>query len=288
MIAGARLDHTAIAVERIAGALPRYAGDLSGRWHAGGPSAGFIGVQLAYRDGMRLEILEPNVVEQNDFLRRFLDRNGPGPHHLTFKVPDIQSALAGAEEAGYRPVNVDLSDPRWKEAFLHPKDAPGVVVQLAQAAGEWESDFTCELPAPRSGEAAVFLHTAHAVARLDEGLRLFASLLSGEETGRGEEGYGRYVDLAWPGDGRLRLLELPGGAEDPWLQGRPGRVHHLAFAVDRAAEIAGPAPLDDGRSEIPADRNAGVRLVLTRSQGKRSRAVSSPDEGVHTRHAEHR
>ena len=261
-IADARLDHTAVAAERIADVLPRYAGDLSGAWRAGGPSIGFTGVQLAYRDSMRLEILEPNAVDQNDFLRRFLDRSGPGTHHLTFKVPDIVSALAGAEEAGYRPVNVDLSDPRWKEAFLHPKDAPGVVVQLAQAAGEWVSDFTCALPSPRSAAPAVFLHTAHAVARLDEGLRLFATLLGGTEAGRGEEGFGRYVDLAWPGDGRLRLLELPGGGEDPWLRGRAGRVHHLAFATHRPEEVAGASVLGDGRIEIPPERNHGVRLVL--------------------------
>jgi hypothetical protein len=228
MIAGARLDHTAIAVERIADVLPRYAGDLSGAWRAGGPSVGFTGVQLAFRDGMRLEILEPHAVEQNDFLRRFLDRSGPGPHHLTFKVTDIVSALARTE-----------------------------------AAGEWESDFTCELPPPRSTAPAVFLHTAHAVARLDEGLRLFAAHLGGRETGRGEENFGRYVDLTWPGDGRVRLLEPAGGVEDPWLQGRAGRVHHLAFAVDRAEETPDAAALDDGRFEVPSERNAGVRLVLT-------------------------
>jgi catechol 2,3-dioxygenase-like lactoylglutathione lyase family enzyme len=263
MLTGARLDHTAIAVERIADVLPRYAGDLGGGWQGGGPTTGFLGSQLRFAHGMRLEILEPYAVEANDFLRRFLDTNGPGPHHFTFKVPDIIEALRLTEDAGYRPINVNLSSPDWKEAFLHPKDAPGVVVQLAQATGIWETDPLFEMPAPRTAGPSAFLYTAHAVARLDEGLRMFASHLGGRETGRGEERFGQYIDLAWPGDGRIRLLELRGGPDDPWLRGRAGRVHHLAFAVERPSEVSGAAAQGDGRFEVAPEDNAGVRLVLS-------------------------
>src|SRR3954470_17744736 len=125
------LDHVAVAVEQWGDAWPRFVGVLGGRWMSGGKGPGFAPSQLGFANGMRVEVLEPHLVEVNDFLRRFLDRSGPGPHHLTFKVPDINTALAATEAAGYRVVNVDLSDPMWKEAFLYPKDATGVVVQLA-------------------------------------------------------------------------------------------------------------------------------------------------------------
>jgi methylmalonyl-CoA/ethylmalonyl-CoA epimerase len=125
------LDHVAVAVEEQASAWPRYAGDLGGQWLAGGAETGFSAAQVRYANGMKVEVLEPYAVERNDFLRRFLDRSGPGPHHLTFKVADIALALELVEAAGYRPVNVNIDYPEWKEAFIHPKDAPGVVVQLA-------------------------------------------------------------------------------------------------------------------------------------------------------------
>ena len=101
MICGVDLDHIAVAVEHHADAWPCYAADLGGTWYAAGPGYGFNWAQLAFANGMRLEVLEPADVEHDDFLRRFLDRNGPGPHHLTFKVGDITQALEAATAAGY-------------------------------------------------------------------------------------------------------------------------------------------------------------------------------------------
>ena len=269
MIDAIDLDHVAVATERQADAWPRYAGELAGEWLGGGGTAGFDSAQVRYANGMKVEVLEPYLVEQNDFLRRFLDRNGPGPHHLTYKVADITAALAEAEAAGYRPVGVDLSDPDWKEAFLHPKDAPGVVVQLAQSGdGDWGGQERGDLPAPRTATPASLDRVAHAVARLDEGLRLFAGLLGGEELGRGDDEAGRWVDLGWPGPGRVRLLE-PSDPSSPlarWVGERAGRVHHLAFTAEAPTALEGARPLGDGSVEVPPEANLGVRL-LVRSAG---------------------
>lgn len=266
-VIGADLDHVAVAVERAADAWSRYAGGLGGRWAGGAVSPGFWFGQVRYANGTKVEVLEPFEVERNDFLRRFLDRNGPGVHHLTYKVPDIEAALAAAEAAGYRPVGVDLSDPDWKEAFLHPKDAPGVVVQLAQGGSdesgdEWGDGPPPGFPAPteRAGEPAVLARVAHAVADLDKGLALFAGLLGGEEVGRGDDG-GPWVDLAWPGPGRLRLLHAS-GALGGFLAGRAGRVHHLAFRHAEPGAVTGAAPVGDGTFEVAPEANLGVRLRL--------------------------
>src|SRR5437763_16014971 len=121
VIAGADRDHVAVGTERSADAWPRYIGQLGGRWMGGMPDPGFVWTQLKYSNGMRLEVLEPHQPEQNDFLQRFIERNGPGPHHLTFKVPDLAAALPIVEAAGYRPVGVNMAMDGWKEAFLHPK-----------------------------------------------------------------------------------------------------------------------------------------------------------------------
>lgn len=258
------LDHVAVAVEQQSMAWPRYGGDLPSAWVGGGGTPGFWSAQVQYANGMKVEVLEPYLEGQNDFLRRFLDRNGPGPHHLTFKVKDIVGAIALAEEAGYRPVGVDLASDFWKEAFLHPKDAPGVVVQLAQQAegGDWARDATPDwFPDRRVDRPASLVHVAHAVADLEEGRRLFVGLLGGEPLAEGEAGGIRWVDLRWPGPGRVRLLH--GEPLAPWLDRRAGRVHHLAFAVDDPAGVPGATPAERGVHEVAPGDNHGVRLRLS-------------------------
>jgi catechol 2,3-dioxygenase-like lactoylglutathione lyase family enzyme len=255
VIDAAVLDHVAIAVERWADAWPRYVSELGGEWISGGESIGFAPGQLRFANGMRVEVLAPAAVEQNDFLRRFLDASGPGPHHLTFKVADLGAALAEAEGAGFTPVGVDRRDPTWKEAFLHPKQARGVVVQLAEAEGDWSSPPPPDLPTP-AGPPASLDHVAHAVADLDDGLALFAGLLGGKEQDRGEDEAARWVELAWPGPGRIRVVAPTTGTSPvaTALGGRPGRVHSLAFTVPSLP----PGP---PRVVEPGD-NFGVRLVL--------------------------
>jgi methylmalonyl-CoA/ethylmalonyl-CoA epimerase len=261
------LDHVAVATERQADAWPRYAGDLAGAWVSGGESIGFHAAQVSYANGMKVEVLEPHLVEQNDFLRRFLDANGPGAHHLTFKVRDIRASLRAAEAAGLSPVGVDLRDPQWQEAFLHPKQAHGVVVQLAQSQGTWESPPPPDLPTPATDAPATLDHVTHVVASLEEAATLFRDLLGGAEVGAGALDGGRFLDLAWPGGGRVRLVAAVAddGGTSPWtawLEGRPGRVHHLAFTVPDPAEVPDAVPADDGSWEVAPERNLGVRLVL--------------------------
>ena len=255
MIDAAVLDHVAIAVERWGDAWPRYVEELGGRWVSGGESVGFAPGQIRYANGMRVEVLAPANVEQNDFLRRFLDRSGPGTHHLTFKVPDLGAALQEAEAAGFTPVGVDLRDPDWKEAFLHPKQACGVVVQLAEASGGWESPPPAGFPSPAVHPASLD-HVAHAVADLEDGLALFAGLLGGTEHGRGEDEGARWVELGWPGPGRIRVLAptAPTSPVAAALDGRPGRVFALAFTAPSLAP--GPSTV------VEPDENLGVRLVL--------------------------
>ena len=119
------LDHVAVASEHRRDAWARYRAELGGEWLGSGATIGFANNQLRYESGMNLEILRPHRVEENDFLRRFLDRSGPGPHHLTFKVADIHVAIDAVTAAGYPPVSVNLEFREWMEAFLHPKASHG-------------------------------------------------------------------------------------------------------------------------------------------------------------------
>jgi hypothetical protein len=56
---------------------------------------------------------------------------------VTFKVSSLAEAAARAEAQGYRLVGRDESDPDWLVAYLHPKEALGIVVQLGQSGGRY-------------------------------------------------------------------------------------------------------------------------------------------------------
>jgi len=286
LITGAVLDHVAVAVERWSDAWPRYAVELGGAWASGGLNVGFGPAQLRYANGGRVEILQPWQTEDNPFLRRFLDTNGPGPHHFTFKVPDLASALGRAEGAGFTPVGVDLTHPDWMEAFLHPRQATGIVVQLAQALHAWESPPPEGFPVPGTPPAS-FVRATHAVPDLAPALALFEALLGGSVLARGSapDGTWDFVDLAWAHPPALRLVS-PAASSSPgagagagagpgagpalreWLGRRPGRLHHLAFAVPTADGKGGAGggaailPADGAVEVIEPDRNLGTRLVL--------------------------
>ena len=263
------LDHVAIASEHAFDNFDRYRGDLGGKWVEGGFDPGFYWAQVRFANGMKVELLEPADIRQDDFLRRFLDRNGAGPHHITFKVPDIHAAIDAATAGGYPPVRVNTEHEHWKEAFLHPKASHGIVVQLAQS-DEHEHPMQFELPPARIAEPASLDRIVHAVVDLDSALTLFRDVLGGVPVDRGdgpEIGAGdgdRYVDLAWPGPGRIRLIEARSPELSAWVGSRPGRMHHLAFTLADPASVPGATARRGGGAafEIPPEANLGVRLGL--------------------------
>ncbi|MGH7354624.1 MAG: VOC family protein [Candidatus Rokuibacteriota bacterium] len=127
-----RFDHIAMAVARIADTPGFLVGVLGGTPRYGGPSGAYTFGQWRFANRGCLEVLEPRGAD--GFLRRFLGSRGPGIHHVTFIVPSLEAACARAGEQGYEIVGRDERDPYWKEAFLHPKRALGIVVQMVETA----------------------------------------------------------------------------------------------------------------------------------------------------------
>jgi methylmalonyl-CoA/ethylmalonyl-CoA epimerase len=128
-------DHTAVAAPRIRDLLPIYRDLLGGRHLGGGGDnlrAGYRTLQLTYGNGGKVELMEP--LAGSTFFDSFfeLTRGRGGVHHLNFHVSDIDAAVAKLTERGYRLHGLNLSDPRWQEVFLHPKEAHGVLIQLAK------------------------------------------------------------------------------------------------------------------------------------------------------------
>jgi methylmalonyl-CoA/ethylmalonyl-CoA epimerase len=130
---GAVFDHAAIAAPRLRDLLPLYQDVLGGEFLAGDDNqrVGYRALQLRYPDGTRIELMEP--LAGSTFFDKFFTGRGEGLHHITFKVPDIHAALDLLERHRIPTTGVYLENPDWLEAFVHPKVANGVLVQIAQA-----------------------------------------------------------------------------------------------------------------------------------------------------------
>jgi methylmalonyl-CoA/ethylmalonyl-CoA epimerase len=128
-----RFDHVSIAVRDIG--IAQTLVDLLGGTHIGGGlsyEGDFEWIQFDLPGEGRLEMISPVVEDENNFLNRYLDEHGEGLHHLTFKVTDIRAAVERARSLGFTVVGFDDTNADWKEAFVHPASAHGVLVQLAE------------------------------------------------------------------------------------------------------------------------------------------------------------
>ncbi len=240
-------DHIAIALEQLTAAPPLLVGTLGASPYGGGRSDAFTFGQWRFAGGGRIEVLEPRG--EDSFLHRFLARSGPGVHHVTFKVPSLAAVCDRARTLGYAIVGYDDSDPTWKQAFLHPKEALGIVVQLAEAGRKNDEAVRRWTPPPGPADPPA------PVTRV--GLRLRASdearvtrqwheLLGGVAT-RDERGA---LVFRWPDSPACITVDI-----DPMAEEGPVAIE---IASDR------PVPIPDGRHP-----GLGVPLVVRRVDADR-------------------
>ena len=198
------LDHVAVGSRTLAPGWELFGGLLGGRWAYGANSPGFWWGQVRYSAGPKVELLRPTGGTDAAFLERFLAERGPGFHHLNFIVPAIEGTLAKVRALGIEPVGVRLQNPRWKEAFLHPGDAYGTVIQVAeQASSPPTSSPPAELGQP--GPSCALSLIEQRVADVDGAVRLFQEVLDGTVVSRCDTAGGS-AELSWPNGTRLRLV----------------------------------------------------------------------------------
>jgi methylmalonyl-CoA/ethylmalonyl-CoA epimerase len=130
-----RIDHVGVAVEDLDEAVALYSERLAmpvehrETVEEQGVEAVLLGVGESH-----VELLRPLGPETA--VGRFLDRNGPGLHHVAYGTDDIDSALDAVRAAGLRLID---DRPRTgirnsRVAFLHPKSTGGVLTELVEAA----------------------------------------------------------------------------------------------------------------------------------------------------------
>jgi len=76
-----------------------------------------------------IELVQPTDPESG--LAKFLEKRGEGMHHLCIEVDDIDSILDTLKAKNVRLINEEaLTLPGRKMAFIHPKAANGVLIEL--------------------------------------------------------------------------------------------------------------------------------------------------------------
>lgn len=126
---GARIAHIGIAVRDLTAILPFYRDVL-----------GMPEVPLDDADGARIaglaagdalvELLEAE--EPGSPIARFVEKRGPGIHHICFEVDDLDETLARCRTAGVRLIDEAprIGAEGKRIAFLHPASTAGVLVEL--------------------------------------------------------------------------------------------------------------------------------------------------------------
>jgi methylmalonyl-CoA/ethylmalonyl-CoA epimerase len=81
-----------------------------------------------------VELLRP--LSPDSGVGRFLERHGPGVHHVAYRTDDIDSALDAVRSAGLRLIDEEprIGIRRSRVAFLHPKSTGGVLTELVEPA----------------------------------------------------------------------------------------------------------------------------------------------------------
>jgi methylmalonyl-CoA/ethylmalonyl-CoA epimerase len=130
-----RIDHVGVAVEDLDEAVALYSERLGMpvQHRETVAEQGVEAVLLGVGEN-HVELLRPLGPETA--VGRFLQRNGPGLHHVAYGTDDIDAALGAVRDAGLRLID---ERPRTgirnsRVAFLHPKSTGGVLTELVEAA----------------------------------------------------------------------------------------------------------------------------------------------------------
>jgi methylmalonyl-CoA/ethylmalonyl-CoA epimerase len=130
-----RIDHIGVAVEDLDEAVSLYRERLGMELQhretveSQGVEAILLGVGESH-----VELLRP--LGPDTAVGRFLERNGPGLHHVAYGTDDIEQALDSVRSAGLQLIDEQprIGIQSSRVAFLHPKSTGGVLTELVEAA----------------------------------------------------------------------------------------------------------------------------------------------------------
>ena len=133
MKAPCKIDHLGLAVRSIEEA-GRFYRDVLGLAEQGSEEIPDQKVRVVFFEvgEVRIELLEPTTDDSP--IARFLEKKGPGLHHIAYRVEDLPATLAALKSAGVRLIDEKPRDGAhgMKIAFAHPKSTEGVLTEFCQ------------------------------------------------------------------------------------------------------------------------------------------------------------
>lgn len=126
-----RIAHVGIAATSIDALIPFYRDVLGLPETPLDDSDGARIAGLAAGDSL-IELLEAN--DAGSPIAKYIDKRGPGIHHICFTVDDIDATLARCRRAGIALIDEKprLGAEGKRIAFLHPKSTGGVLIELSE------------------------------------------------------------------------------------------------------------------------------------------------------------
>jgi methylmalonyl-CoA/ethylmalonyl-CoA epimerase len=127
------IDHIGIAVEDLEAALAPYVDGLGMVVdHVEEVPTERVRIAMLPIGDTKLELLEPKDPESA--IAKFIERRGPGIHHIALAVEDVEASIESLKAAGVRLID---EEPRpgaggTRVAFAHPKGFNGVLVELVE------------------------------------------------------------------------------------------------------------------------------------------------------------
>ena len=129
------IDHIGVAVEDLDDSIAVYRDRLGMRVQHR-ETVEEYGVEAALLEigGAHVELLTPT--KSDSAVARFLEKKGPGMHHVAYRTDDIDGVLGQMRDAGMRLID---EEPRTgiqnsRVAFVHPKSTGGVLTEIVQPA----------------------------------------------------------------------------------------------------------------------------------------------------------
>ena len=126
-----RIDHIAVVVDDIDASLAFWRDALGMEvTHVKDIPAEAAQIAFLPTGGSEIELVRPTTSDSG--LAKYLEKRGPGMHHVCLEVDDLEGMLAQLKAKGIQLINETpkISSDGKKYAFIHPKSAFGVMVEL--------------------------------------------------------------------------------------------------------------------------------------------------------------
>ncbi len=264
-----RVDHFSIAVRSINRALDFFSRHLPVRMHHE-PRPGYTD-EFRWCDffvgHVKLELIES--ARPGSFVESFLERRGEGLHHLSLEVDALDPLVERMERDGLRIVDRFAANEVDKTAFISPRSAFGMLIQLWQVreVEEPPAELTPRIVKLPGVDARMrFDHLSAAVRDIAPAMDFFRRYFPVTAEGPQHLGYAGDFELKQFDIGRFRMelvADASGGSfVRRFLERRGEGFHHLSIDVDDLDAVISRMKRDGLRIVDEADVGGGYKTAF--------------------------